>query len=88
MGRTININKSIFLLGKKKGELIMRIKLVYESNLCWVTSRIVEVQSNISDEDIKALFELNLGVKYDDNTCYWVVLDETVTEKEMLAYTE
>ena len=72
----------------KKGVIVLKLRLIFESDLCWTNSRKVEVQSNVSEEDIKALFKIKLGIDYDEKTCRWEVIDDEVSLDDMLAYTE
>ena len=67
----------------------MKIKLSFDSDLCWHTEAIVETQNYISHEDVQALFPIHLGVPYNERDCHYEALDgEIVSQEEIYAYTE
>ena len=68
----------------------MKVKFIYESQLCWRTERVVDVQDNVSHSDIQKMFPRVLDVKYDNETCSYNVIGDghIYTDSEMLAYTE
>lgn len=49
----------------------MIIKLIYNTK-----TKIKEVQSNISEEDIKALFKVFFNITYDPLTCTYKIIKE------------
>lgn len=51
----------------------MKIKLIFEAQFVGKLEKTVEVQSNISEEDIKSLFMIYLEVPYDDNCIYEIL---------------
>ena len=68
----------------------MKVKLTFESSLSWTTNQVREVQDNVSEEDIEAMFPYILNVPYNKYNCsYEVVGDGKIyTLSQMLAYTE
>jgi hypothetical protein len=69
----------------------MKVKLIYEPQLSWTITRVVELQTYVTDEDIKALFPIKLGVTYNEDNCNYEVLEGKIVDvplEEMLAYTE
>lgn len=52
----------------------MKIKLIMDSPNAGRNEKIIEVQSNISDDDIKALYKLYLGVN--NLYCSWESVKE------------
>lgn len=67
----------------------MKVKLMFDSDLCWHTEKIIDVQDIISERDIESMFPAELGVLYNDNDCRYEAIDGHIfSENEMLAYTE
>ena len=67
----------------------MKVKFVFESELSWITERIITVQDNVSEEDIEAMFPLVLNVPYNKNSCTYEAIDGHIfTESEVLGYTD
>lgn len=51
----------------------MKIKLIFDSQFVGRLGKTVEIQSNISEEDIKSLFLIYLEVPYDENCTYEII---------------
>lgn len=68
----------------------MIVKFIYESDLCWRTTRDIEVQDNVSEEDIETMFPYVLNVPYNKYDCSYEVvgIGKIVSLAQMLAYTE
>ena len=68
----------------------MKVKLTFESDLSWTTNKVIDVQDNVSEEDIESMFSLVLNVPYNEHDCMYEVVGEgkIVSLSEMLAYTE
>lgn len=67
----------------------MKVKLTFDSDLSWTTEKIIEVQDNVSEEDIEAMFPLVLNVEYNKRDCSYEALDGHIyTMKEVYSYTE
>lgn len=69
----------------------MKVKLIYEPQLSWTIARVVELQSCISESDIKALFPIKLGVTYNQDNCSYEILEGKIIDvplEEQMAYTE
>ena len=68
----------------------MKVKFVYESQLCWITERTIEVNENVSHSEIKDMFQDVLNVPYNKYECSYEVVGNghIFNDHEMLAYTE
>jgi hypothetical protein len=67
----------------------MKVKLTFESELSWYTEKIIEVQDNISESDVEAMFPIVLGVKYNKHDCSYESIDGHIYSRdEILAYTD
>ena len=68
----------------------MKVKFKFESDLSWTTQQIIEVQDNVTEEDIEAMFPIVLNVKYTSRNCsYEVVGDGHIyTVEETLKFSE
>lgn len=51
----------------------MKVKLIFNSPFCQYKEVTVELQSNISEEDIMALFPIYLGTIYNKNCSYKII---------------
>jgi len=68
----------------------MKVKLTFESDLSWAIKRIIDVQDNVSEEDIEAMFPIVLNVPYDKNNCFYEVVGKghIYTLDEILKYSD
>jgi len=68
----------------------MKVKFTFESDLSWTTEKIIEVQDNVSEEDIEAMFPIILNVPYDKNNCFYEVVGKghIYSLEEIMSYTE
>ena len=68
----------------------MKVKLTFESDLSWTTNQVVEVQDNVSEEDVESMFPIVLNVPYNERNCTYEVIGEgkIYTLQETLNYTE
>jgi hypothetical protein len=48
----------------------MRLKLIIDAQFVGRNEVTVDVHDDITDEEIKKLFQKYLGIEYDEN-CYW-----------------
>jgi|GEM_PF-5945357 len=46
----------------------MKVKLIHNNLI-----KTIELQSNISEEDIKAIFHIYMGVNYNDESSYEII---------------
>lgn len=62
----------------------IKAKLIYNQ-----VEKIIEVQDNVSEEDIESMFSIVFNVQYDKNTCsYEAINGRFYSLDEILAYTE
>jgi len=54
----------------------MKVKLTFESDLSWTTEKVINVQSNVSDEDIKVMFSIAIGIPYNEEYCSYEIIQE------------
>lgn len=67
----------------------MKVKFMFDSDLCWHTENIVELQDNLLEEDVEAMFPVVLNVPYNKNDCRYVAIDGHIfSTEEIMAYTE
>ena len=68
----------------------MKVKLTFESDLSWTTEKIIEVQDNVSEEDIEAMFPIVLNVPYNKDNCFYEVVGKghIYSLEEIMSYTE
>jgi len=68
----------------------MKLKLTFKSDLSQTTEKVIEVQNNVSEEDIEAMFPTVLNVLYNKNNCTYEVVGNGHIYKieEILNYTE
>lgn len=68
----------------------MKVKFTFESDLSWTIKRIVEVQDNVSEEDIESMFPIVLNVPYNKDNCFYEVVGNghIYTLDEIMSYTE
>jgi len=51
----------------------MKIKFIFDTQFCGYAEQIIELQSNVSDEDIKSMFPIVMDLEYDENCSYEIV---------------
>lgn len=68
----------------------MKVKLTFESDTSWTTTKIIDVQDNVSEEDIESMFPIVLNVQYDKDNCFYEVVGKghIYTLDEIMSYTE
>jgi len=57
----------------------MKVKFIFDAQFCGYDEEIKELQSNLSDEDIKSMFPLVLGIPF-NNDCSYEIMEDNVTE--------
>lgn len=66
----------------------MKVKLISDAQFCGHEEQIIELQSVVTEDDIKAMFPVTFGIPYDDNCSYEVIEGKLTNIEEILAYTE
>lgn len=64
------------LFDLKKGHKVMIVKFILDSINLGKQIETRELQSNISDEDIKALFPVVFGIEYSPVTCEYEIMKD------------
>ena len=59
----------------------MRIKLVFNAQFCGKVEKIVESDHDLTKQEIEDLFEPTLGVKFDVNCYYNILIDDEFAPK-------
>lgn len=57
----------------------MKIKLIFDAQFCGYAEKIIDVPKDYNDEDIKRIFEKEMGLKFDCN-CYYEIIEENYSE--------
>ena len=66
----------------------MKVKVIFDAQFCGHDEQIIELQSIVTEDDIKAMFPIVFGIPFDDNCSYEVLEGEVTSLQEMLSYTE
>lgn len=51
----------------------MKVKMCFDAQFCGHAEVLVDVQDEISDHEIRALFPKELGIEFDENCFYEIV---------------
>jgi len=51
----------------------MNVKLIFDAQFIGRVEYIADIQSNYSDDDIKSLFPIYIGVNFDNNCSYEIM---------------
>ena len=52
----------------------MKVRLVWDTQFCGRLEEIVDVKESATEEEIKKLFPIYLGMEYDEN-CYFEIIN-------------
>ncbi|MDF2950460.1 MAG: hypothetical protein K0S18_43 [Anaerocolumna sp.] len=66
----------------------MKVKFIFDAQFYSYMEEIVDLQDNLSESDIKAMFPIVLGIEYNDNCSFEAINGKIVCDEEVLAYTE